>query len=88
MDLGYVSTANDVVHAGSTAATGDDMYALDAATGGVLWSFASVGPVVSGAAIVRGVVYWGSGYYLPGPAEHRDAVQEHQRQAVRARSAA
>ena len=62
-DLGFVSTANGLVYAGSTAATGDDMYVLDAATGGVLWSFASGGAVASGAAIVDGTVYWGSGYY-------------------------
>jgi polyvinyl alcohol dehydrogenase (cytochrome) len=64
MDLGFVSAANRVVYAGSTAATGDDMYALDAATGAILWRFASGGSVVSGAAIVNGTVYWGSGYYI------------------------
>lgn len=61
-DLGYVSTANGLVYAGSTADTGNDMYVLDAATGTILWRFASGGPVVSGAAIVGGTVYWGSGY--------------------------
>jgi polyvinyl alcohol dehydrogenase (cytochrome) len=61
-DFGYVSTANGVVYAGSTADTGNNMYALDARTGAVRWSFASGGPVVSGAAIVDGSVYWGSGY--------------------------
>jgi polyvinyl alcohol dehydrogenase (cytochrome) len=60
-DLGYVSIANGLVYAGSTAKDGDDMYVLDAATGRILWSFASGGPVTSGAAIVRGMVYWGSG---------------------------
>ena len=62
-DIGFVSIANGLVYAGFTAATGDDMYVLDAATGGVLWSFASGGAVASGAAIVDGTVYWGSGYY-------------------------
>jgi polyvinyl alcohol dehydrogenase (cytochrome) len=38
------------------------MYALDAATGKILWSFASGGTVTGGAAIVDGSVYWGSGY--------------------------
>lgn len=61
-DIGYVTSGNGVVYAGSTAATGNDMYALDAATGRVLWNFASGGPVVAGAAIVRGTVYWGSGF--------------------------
>jgi polyvinyl alcohol dehydrogenase (cytochrome) len=63
-DLGFVSSANGVVYAGSTADTGNDMYALDARTGSILWSFASGGPVVSGAAVVDGTVYWGSGYSL------------------------
>lgn len=61
-DLGYVSTANGLVYAGSTASSGDDMYVLNAATGTILWRFASGGPVVSGAAIAGGTVYWGSGY--------------------------
>lgn len=68
MDLGFVSTANGVVYAGSDAATGNNMYALDAKTGQILWSFASGGSVASGAAIVDGVVYWGSGYHIG--AEH------------------
>jgi polyvinyl alcohol dehydrogenase (cytochrome) len=61
-DLGYVSSANGVVYAGSTAATGNNMYALDGTTGSILWGYASGGPVVSGAAIAHGAVYWGSGY--------------------------
>ena len=44
------------------ATTGTNMYALDAATGKILWSFASGGSVTGGAAIVDGSVYWGSGY--------------------------
>jgi outer membrane protein assembly factor BamB len=70
MDMGYVSTANGVVYAGSTAPAGDNMYALDAATGRILWRFASGGSVTSGAAIAGDRVYWGSGYLLPisGPA--------------------
>jgi len=63
VDLGFVSTANGVVYAGSNAGTGNNMYALDAATGNILWSFASGGAVISGAAVVNGTVYWGSGYY-------------------------
>lgn len=64
-DPGYVSAANGVVYAGSTARAGANMYALDAHTGAILWSFASGGSVESGAAIVDGTVYWGSGY-APG----------------------
>jgi polyvinyl alcohol dehydrogenase (cytochrome) len=56
---GFVSAANGVVYAGSS---GGNFYALDARTGQVLWTFASGGAVWSGAAIVDGAVYWGSGY--------------------------
>jgi polyvinyl alcohol dehydrogenase (cytochrome) len=38
------------------------MYAMDARTGAILWSFASGGSVVDGPSISDGVVYWGSGY--------------------------
>lgn len=58
---GAVTAANGVVFAGALDAVGT-MYAMDAATGKILWSFASGGSVNSGAAIVDGVVYWGSGY--------------------------
>lgn len=61
-DTSFVSVANGVVYGGSLAAVGTDMYALDAATGTILWSFASGGSVTGGAAIVGGSVYWGSGY--------------------------
>jgi polyvinyl alcohol dehydrogenase (cytochrome) len=61
-DTSFVSTANGVVYAGSLAATGTNMYALDAETGTILWSFASGGSVTGGAAIADGSVYWGSGY--------------------------
>lgn len=63
-DPGFVSAANGVVYAGSNAGTGNNMYALDAATGKILWSFASGGAVISGAAVVQGSLYWGSGYYF------------------------
>ncbi len=55
---GAVSVANGVVFGGSTAG---DMVAMDAGTGRTLWRFASGGGVTCGAAIVSGVVYWGSG---------------------------
>jgi polyvinyl alcohol dehydrogenase (cytochrome) len=38
------------------------MFALDAATGKVLWRYPSGGSVNAGAVVVDGVVYWGSGY--------------------------
>jgi polyvinyl alcohol dehydrogenase (cytochrome) len=61
-DTAPLTAANGVVYAGSMAQTGDQMYALDAATGQILWRFASGGSVNSGPAIVDGTVYWGSGY--------------------------
>jgi polyvinyl alcohol dehydrogenase (cytochrome) len=38
------------------------MYALDASSGAVLWSFQAGGTVYGGPAIAGGVVYWGAGY--------------------------
>lgn len=63
---GAVSSANGVVFACSQDAQGY-MYALDGATGSILWQFASGGSCNSGAAIVDGEVYWGSGYIGFGP---------------------
>ena len=63
MGIGPASAANGVVFVGSSAGGGsNNMFALDAATGNVLWSFPASGSVWSGPAIVDGVVYWGSGY--------------------------
>ena len=56
---GFVSSANGVVFAGSS---GGNFYALDARRGEIKWTFPSGGAVWSGAAIVDGTVYWGSGY--------------------------
>jgi polyvinyl alcohol dehydrogenase (cytochrome) len=50
-----------VVYGCSLDAAGH-MYALDAASGAVLWSFASGGSCLSGAAISNGMIFWGSGY--------------------------
>jgi polyvinyl alcohol dehydrogenase (cytochrome) len=58
---GPLTVVNGVVFAGSMDAMGT-MYALDAATGAVLWSFQSGGTVYGGPAVAGGVVYWGSGY--------------------------
>ena len=58
---GPVTTANGVVFGCSLDPQGY-MYALNAATGAVLWEFASGGSCLSGAAISNGAVYWGSGY--------------------------
>jgi polyvinyl alcohol dehydrogenase (cytochrome) len=58
---GPLSVVNGVVFGGSMDNDGM-MYAFDATSGKILWSFKSGGSVYGGAAIVDGVVYWGSGY--------------------------
>jgi polyvinyl alcohol dehydrogenase (cytochrome) len=63
LDDSFVSSANGVMYAGSAAATGKNMYAFDARTGKILWSYASGGAEFAGASIVGGTVYWGSGYH-------------------------
>jgi polyvinyl alcohol dehydrogenase (cytochrome) len=64
IDLGPMAAANGIVYAPSMGgAPGQaNMFALDAARGTVLWSFASGASVNAGATIVDGAVYWGSGY--------------------------
>jgi polyvinyl alcohol dehydrogenase (cytochrome) len=61
---GPVTVAGDLVFVGSLAIDPDDptMFALDAATGEILWQFASGGSVNSAPAVVGNRVYWGSGY--------------------------
>ena len=63
---GFLTAANGVLYAGSAAGSGGNMYALDAATGNVLWSFASGGSVFSAPAVVNGMLFWGSGYTRNG----------------------
>ena len=58
---GPTATANGVMFACSMDALGH-MYAFNGNTGEVLWSFASGGSCISGAAISNGMVFWGSGY--------------------------
>jgi polyvinyl alcohol dehydrogenase (cytochrome) len=70
VNQGPVTVANDVVYACSMDSQGH-MYAMDASSGAVLWSFASGGSCNAGAAVVNGTVYWGSGYeslagFIPG----------------------
>lgn len=63
--LAPVTSANGILYASSMAyqaATADQMYALDAKTGEILWRFAAGTSVNSGPAVVDGSVYWGSGY--------------------------
>src|SRR4029077_7444727 len=67
-DLAPVSVANGVLYAASMAKlqTQHQMFALDAATGEILWQFAAGSSVNAGPAIVDGSVYWGSGYSRSG----------------------
>jgi polyvinyl alcohol dehydrogenase (cytochrome) len=65
-DLAALTVANGVVYGGSMAHSGDQMYALDAKSGDILWRFEAGGSVVAGPAVVDGVVYWGSGYARTG----------------------
>jgi polyvinyl alcohol dehydrogenase (cytochrome) len=64
---GPVTVVADVVFAGSLAfGESPNMFALDARTGEIVWSFAAGSSVNAGPAVVDGVVYWGSGYdFLP-----------------------
>jgi polyvinyl alcohol dehydrogenase (cytochrome) len=63
--LGAVTAANGVVYVPSMSGnTANDptMLALDGATGVPLWTYPAGSSVVAPAAVVNGVVYWGSGY--------------------------
>jgi polyvinyl alcohol dehydrogenase (cytochrome) len=66
--LAPLSVANGVVYAGSMAKLPEQnqMFALDAATGAVLWQYGAGSSVNAGPAIVDGTVYWGSGYSRSG----------------------
>jgi polyvinyl alcohol dehydrogenase (cytochrome) len=59
--MGPVSGANGVVYACSMDSNGH-MYAMDAASGSVLWDFASGASCLGGAAISDGMIFWGTGY--------------------------
>jgi polyvinyl alcohol dehydrogenase (cytochrome) len=69
MGLGPASVGNGVVFVGSmdTNPANPTMFALDAATGNVLWSHAAGSSVIAGPAIVGDTIYWGSGYGRFGP---------------------
>lgn len=61
-DLAPVSAANGVAYFASMAKAGNEFYALDGATGQILWAQPAGSSVNAAPAIVDGVVYWGSGY--------------------------
>jgi polyvinyl alcohol dehydrogenase (cytochrome) len=67
-DLAPVTVANGVVYASSMAklADQDQMFALNAATGEILWQYGAGSSVNAGPAVVNGTVYWGSGYSRSG----------------------
>ena len=67
-DLAPVTVANGVLYASSMAklANQNQMFALDAATGRILWEFGAGSSVNSGPAVADGSVYWGSGYSRSG----------------------
>jgi polyvinyl alcohol dehydrogenase (cytochrome) len=67
-DLAPVTVANGVVYASSMAklANQDQLFALDAATGAILWRLGAGSSVNAGPAVVGGTVYWGSGYARSG----------------------
>jgi polyvinyl alcohol dehydrogenase (cytochrome) len=60
---GPVVVVNGVLFGGSMDQSGT-MFAMNAATGEVLWSFQSGGSVYGGPAVANGVVYWGCGYSM------------------------
>jgi polyvinyl alcohol dehydrogenase (cytochrome) len=64
MALGAASVANGVVFAGSMDVNPQNptMFALDATTGKVLWSYAAGASVNAAPAIAGDSIYWGSGY--------------------------
>jgi polyvinyl alcohol dehydrogenase (cytochrome) len=64
MALGPAAVANGVVFAGSMDPTPGNptMFALNAANGQILWSFAAGSSVNAAPAIVGNSLYWGSGY--------------------------
>jgi polyvinyl alcohol dehydrogenase (cytochrome) len=58
---GPATTANGVVYGCALDPVGH-MVAMNAATGSIVWDYASGGSCLSGGAISQGTVYWGSGY--------------------------
>jgi len=67
-DLAPVTVANGVLYAASMAKLPgqQQMFALDAASGAILWQFGAGSSVNAAPAVVSGRVYWGSGYSRSG----------------------
>ncbi|QBZ81406.1 Q-dependent dehydrogenase domain containing protein [Pandoravirus celtis] len=65
-----LTVANGVVYAGtgSRSSAVPTMFALDAATGEILWTHVTGAATLNGPAVVDGTVYWGTGYgYMSTP---------------------
>jgi polyvinyl alcohol dehydrogenase (cytochrome) len=60
-------TAVDGVVFGCSADADGHMYALKASSGAILWDYPSGDACYSGASVVDGTVYWGTGYTLLPP---------------------
>jgi polyvinyl alcohol dehydrogenase (cytochrome) len=61
VEMGPLSVSKGLLFGGSMDPEGH-VYAIDSATGNILWSYATGASVMSAPAIVDGVLYWGSGY--------------------------
>lgn len=61
LNNGPVTTANGVLFAGSTHASGP-IYAMDVGTGNILWSYDTGATVYGGVSVSDGCIYAGSGY--------------------------
>lgn len=61
---GAVTAANGVLYGADEAG---NFFALDEASGAVLWKYASGGAAVDGPSIVNGMLLWGDGYGNIGP---------------------
>jgi len=71
IDPGSLSVANGVVYTDSFSGY---VYALNAATGDFLWSFNTGGSVIDGPSIVKGFLFWGSGYSHIAPGTPNNKV--------------
>src|SRR4051812_20175468 len=66
LGAGSVAKGGGVGGARGTGGNQNQFFALDAATGAILWHWGAGVSVNAGPAIVRGHVYWGSGYARSG----------------------
>lgn len=74
VDWAPVSVVNDVVFGCSMDMSTGPMYAMNAKTGAILWTFNSGASCNGGASVVGDTVYWGSGYSNFGSGSSSDKV--------------